>query len=227
MGETPNVQSPSDISPFNIQFTTQAGAKQLMEWPAVRVPLENNTEELPLLHMVYQPSEKWLFEITEDFNQTSPLNEPFDIFSNSYQAYSSCGAIGITDELADKLCTAYFRYFHCAYPILDRDSFTTNVLPNYRRSFDQQSEDSALLLMVFALGAVAEEATTTTPIVERRKGKASGIKSATISQLPGIAFANEAKRRLGLMFTQYSVTILQGHLLLAYVLQSWKHCMLI
>ncbi|KAI9742357.1 MAG: hypothetical protein M1818_003890 [Claussenomyces sp. TS43310] len=162
------------------------------------------------------PSENWLVQITEDFNNPLPIDDRVDILLEDHGFSTSGRSMYLADDTIQDLCSAYFCSLHCTYPILDRDNFYSDLLPRAcKHSFDENDEASALVLLVFALGSMAQEGTVGQPLVEESSDRKSGLKGGTIQRSPGSLYFNEAKRRMGLLLARYNIVILQCHVLAA------------
>jgi hypothetical protein len=147
-----------------------------------------------------------------------PTDEFLDfssVSSSPSQPWDS-GPILLTKDVIENLCEAFFGSFHAMYPILDRRHFYSDTLPEaYSGSFDQDDGCSTLVLLVLALGAVAQEGVSGKPILEESTGRSTGIKGGSPQRPPGLAFWNEASRRLGGMISQYDLNMLQCFILLS------------
>ena len=150
---------------------------------------------------------------------TLPVDWSMDIF------YTETGdlnlergrSITLNKEYVESLCVAYFQSFHCIYPILDRHYFYAELLPQVcRQSFSEAYEGSALVLLVLALGSVAQEGATGSSLVDEA-GRETGIRGGTALRPPGLLFLNEAKRRLGVALTSWTLNNLQCCILFALV----------
>lgn len=162
------------------------------------------------------PSESWLVRITDDLDNPLPVDERVDITVDAADNFSSKNLIKLEQEIVQDLCTAYFYTFHRTYPVIDHDSFYSDILPKaFQTSFAEDEDASALVLLVLALGSVAQEGTIGNPLCEETNGRKTGLRGGSFSRPPGTLFVNEAQRRLGISLTRFNLTVLQSHILLA------------
>lgn len=212
----PRYTGSTAISPFNIPHRKILGeGNKILSWPAIQELLDGNLSHLSRWEGVPTPSEMWLVQVTERFNHPLPIDERVH-FSIGPKLSETAGSFVLTEEYITELCEAYFSLFHCMYPIIDRDYYYAELLPRVcRDSFDESDEASGLVLMVLALGMVAQESMLGEPLPEQPGGRPTGIKGGTIESLPGCLFVSEAKRRMGLMLTRYNLTVLHSHILAA------------
>jgi hypothetical protein len=195
-------------------------ARKLLAWPAVRTLLRGDLLQIPAWDGENDGGEKWLTRISTECESPLPTDEFLDFNSVSESPIQpwDTGPIRLTKGIIEDLCEAYFRSFHAMYPILDRLHFYSDTLPEaYSSSFDQNDGCSTLVLLVLALGAVAQEGVSGKPILEDFTGRSTGIKGGTSQRPPGLAFWNEASRRLGGIISKYDLNMLQSFILLSWV----------
>lgn len=99
---------------------------------------------------------------------------------------------------------------------MDRQNFISDTLTRVKAEGFDGDTDSVIALLVFALGELAIEGSTGSPI-EFHDGRPSGIRGGTASRPPGLALFNEARKRLGFVFTQCNLENVQILSLAAYV----------
>lgn len=213
--------SPASLdTPSFMPYPYKIEARKLLEWPAVRTLLQGDLLQIPAWDGENDGGEKWLTRISNECESSLPTDEFLDfcsVSSSPSQPWAS-GPIRLTKDIIEDLCEAFFRSFHAIYPILDRGHFYADTLPEaYSSSFDQDDGCSALVLLVLALGAVAREGVSGQPILEESTGRSTGIRGGSPQRPPGLAFWNEACRRLGVMISQYNLNTLQSFILLSYV----------
>jgi hypothetical protein len=117
-----------------------------------------------------------------------------------------------------ELCDAYFATFNLANPVLDRKFFFHHTLVKaIHKDFDYDLE-SCLVFTVMALGcwgirALQEAGITNSSGKETTKPLTAFIES----DVPGLYFFNEARRRYGLVANDNGMQSCQYHLLTGYV----------
>jgi hypothetical protein len=110
-------------------------------------------------------------------------------------------------ETMQRLSKAYFDVINMLHPILDRQWFNSNVLSSIINNGFQEGALSSLVLLVFALGEVA--LTTSEVPISAYKQRPSGIKGGTIDRPPGLAYFNEARKRMGFGISEVSLENVQ------------------
>ncbi|KAL3422158.1 hypothetical protein PVAG01_06314 [Phlyctema vagabunda] len=193
------------------------GVHRVLAWPAVQKLLRYDGAEMTHWEGDYKDTEHWLLGISKDFGVPLLLDWPVDIY------YSDAGmlnlergrSIALNKEYVENLCQKYFDSFHCTYPILDRKYFLEQVLPPVlQTSFSEAQDGTCLVLLVLALGSIAQEGVTGTSIVDQ-SGKHTGIRGGTVERPPGLIYLNEARRRFGINITNWNLTNLQTSILLS------------
>lgn len=121
-------------------------------------------------------------------------------------------------DTMQRLTKGYFDAFNFLHPILDRQWFSSNMLTSILNNGFQEDSMSAVVLLVFALGEVAYTASEVP--ISTFKGRPSGIKGGTIDRPPGIAYFNEARKRMGFSLAEVSVENVQMFALAALYNQS-------
>ncbi|KEY70077.1 hypothetical protein S7711_07862 [Stachybotrys chartarum IBT 7711] len=122
-------------------------------------------------------------------------------------------------ETIQTLSKAYFDLYNFMYPLLDRRCFSAATISNVLATGFEDSAMSVLALLVLSLGEVAMTMPSGIPI-SIHKGRASGIKGGTLDRPPGLAFFNEARKRMGFALTDVSVENVQIFVLAALYYES-------
>jgi hypothetical protein len=110
-------------------------------------------------------------------------------------------------ETMQRLSKSYFDVINILHPIMDRQWFNSNTLSSILSNGFQEGAISSLVLLVFALGEVA--LTTSEVPISVYKQRPSGIKGGTIDRPPGLAYFNEARKRMGFALTEISLENVQ------------------
>jgi hypothetical protein len=111
-------------------------------------------------------------------------------------------------DMMQRLSKAFFDTFNFLYPVMDRESFNANILAAAAGGGFDDGALSALAFLVFALGEVSIAGTQGMPI-GIYKGRPSGVKGGTLDRPPGLAFFNEARKRMGYSLTECSLENVQ------------------
>jgi hypothetical protein len=80
---------------------------------------------------------------------------------------------------------------------------------------------STLVCLVFALGEVA--VSVSGEPLSTYKGRVSGVRGGTRGRPPGLAFFNEARKRMGFALTECSIENVQMFALAGYCRLSFSH----
>lgn len=110
-------------------------------------------------------------------------------------------------DTMQRLSKGYFDVFNLLYPIIDRQWFNASALTAIINEGFQEGTTTALVLLVFALGEVA--LTTSGVPISAYKGRPSGIKGGTVERPPGVAYFNEARKRMGFGLAEISLENIQ------------------
>ncbi|KAK8082987.1 hypothetical protein PG996_001768 [Apiospora saccharicola] len=111
-------------------------------------------------------------------------------------------------ENMHRLSKAYFDTFNLLYPFMDRAQFQTEILSSVATNGFDESLSSTLACLVLALGEVAISGIQGNPLTTNM-GRPSGIKGGSLERPPGLAFFNEARKRMGFNLTQCSLENVQ------------------
>lgn len=192
-------------------------SRTVLAWPAVRSVLQDDLAAIPRWHGSEEGGEKWLQRVSEDFGSPLPPGERSFVFiGGGPAALWNSGTSYVTKNIVEELCRAFFCIYHPPFPILDRQHFYTVTLPQaYMNSFDQYDQASTKVLLVMALGAVAEEGERGNPIYEEPGGRTTGIRGGSPERPPGLIFLNEAKKRIGVSLDRSDLNTLQCFILFA------------
>lgn len=114
----------------------------------------------------------------------------------------------LTWEYVQRVSKTYFDSINLQNPILDRQSFMGETLPNMFSQGFKSGIESTVCYLVFALGEVASTGSDGVP-THVYNGRASGVKGGTTDRPPGIELFNEARRRIGFHLTECSLENVQ------------------
>jgi len=186
-------------------------------WPVIQALLQCNSINLSQWDGGTQSVEKWLVDISQDFDAPLLRGSPTDIHydDNAMLNLKPGQPITLNRGYVEAICSIYFETFHCTYPILDRSHFFSTILPDVcSKSFDRTDPGSALVLSVLALGVLAQEGASGVPITDEA-GRRTGIRGGSAERPPGLDFLNAAKSRLGITLAEWSLNSLSSHILCA------------
>jgi hypothetical protein len=192
----------------------------MFSWPVVQQRLENTRPWLQGHGNDERPTT--LFELqsqapplsvdgiesieTIGVNDKMPLNLQLQVPSSSANLPLSSSAINW--ETMERLSKAYFDSFNLICPVMDRQHFNNNIIDVLiRDGFDEQMP-TTLACLIFALGEVALS-TSTLPPITGYKSRASGVKGGSLDRPPGLAFFNEARKRMGFSLSECSIENVQ------------------
>jgi hypothetical protein len=121
----------------------------------------------------------------------------------------------LTVERVNEYSSAYFNTFNVLLPLLDLNDFLDDVVARLlREGFRDDDPESVLALLVFALGQLAVEGVVGQP-TSAYNDESSGFRGGTIEKPPGLGLFNEARRRIGMVNTQFRLENVQIMLLQA------------
>ena len=160
-----------------------SGLKRLeQEGPAFLLWMYKNVPDLPLVPMAESMQE------TPFLGMQSQASRMTEGGRSSFR--------DLTPNAMHHAATEYFNTYNLFYPFMDRSTFMSETLERVKTEGFNGDTDSVIALLVLALGQVAIEGSSGSPI-EHHKGRPSGVKGGTISKPPGLALFNEARKRIG------------------------------
>ncbi|KAM0329956.1 hypothetical protein ACHAQA_004123 [Verticillium albo-atrum] len=202
----------------------------MLAWPAVSQLLGSIRPEIPNLHAVIQDHDPPI-ELLERQTIQRPLAEDgiesltIDdraLLGLRVDAHRNPADIHLSDldwPTVESLCKAYFETFNLIYPIVDRLTFNTSILSSVVESGFDKGVKSTLVCLIFALGAVALADSQNMPFVGY-KGQMGVTSGGASDQPPGLAFFNEARKRLGFSMAECSLESIQVHALAGLYFES-------
>lgn len=122
----------------------------------------------------------------------------------------------LTWDAMQRLCKAYFDTFNFLFPVLDRQLFVSEIMASILHDGLGDGITSTLAFLVFALGEAAIAGVQGIPMTLHHS-RPSGVKGGTVSQPPGIALFNEARKRMGFSLTECSLENVQVFALAGFV----------
>lgn len=202
-----------DLSSFAIPHNGATEGQNVLTWPVTKSFLRREIGDLPYAEDVDIPSSKWLADVTQAYSTPIVVDPRVDIVCGTGSGiFNPAHSVFLAEERVYEWCLAYFHSFHSIYPIIDRRTFESILLPRCQQHlFNENDEASALVLLVIALGVLAEEGTIGEPVT----GASTGLRGGTNERPPGHIFVQEAMRRMGLMLSHHTVLNLQCHILCA------------
>lgn len=122
---------------------------------------------------------------------------------------SEFGGIPLTSASMQLLSNAYFDTFNHCHPLLEPDTFASEILGPLCNDGLDDTVKSTLALVVFALGelAIAGDHGAPVSVYNTRPG---GVKGGTLRNPPGLALYNEARRRMGFTMADSSLESAQA-----------------
>ncbi|KAF4990890.1 hypothetical protein FGRMN_8199 [Fusarium graminum] len=109
---------------------------------------------------------------------------------------------GVDWGTMQRLSKSYFDVINVLHPVMDRQWFNSNTLGSILSNGFQEGATSSLVLLVLALGEMA--LTTSEVPISAYKQRPSGIKGGTVDRPPGLAYFNEARKRMGFALSEAS-----------------------
>jgi hypothetical protein len=91
---------------------------------------------------------------------------------------------------------------------MDQGGFFLNTLPKAMDRPRQAEDETTITLLILALGQLAQEGSTGTPIFQSGL-RSSGIRGGNTGLPPGFSLFDKARQRIGFAVTQYSLEAVQ------------------
>lgn len=191
-------------------------AHKILLWPSVYLHILNSgIAAASDLQHVLQDGTPWFIHLElAKHSKTLPCDTEMRTYAmfSAGSADTRVGFTFLTLETVQRLTDAYFNTFNILFPILDRESFMSDIVgPLTRNGYADGDPDACLALTVFALGQVAIEGVYGSPI-SSFNGSPSGIRGGTAETPPGLDLFNEARRRIG--FSVHACTLVNVQTLL-------------
>lgn len=188
-------------------------ARKLLTWPAIRQMLSEYNVEPQIMNDQWQPVEKWLKDISAGFTDDLSSGKPVRFVTGS-QSYWDSDWIVVTLTMVDNYTSLFFSSFHTIYPILDEDYLRTHTIPiAIHGKFNQFDQNTTLILLVMALGEVAQQSVTGGPLMDHSTNRPTGVRGGSKAHPPGLSFVMEARSRIGQGMTHMDITVLHCYIL--------------
>ncbi|KAH8602747.1 hypothetical protein B0O99DRAFT_498383 [Bisporella sp. PMI_857] len=197
-------------------YRHSAAAHRMLIWPAIQqLLLQSVSPSIADMKILEQEGTSFMISI----HRGMP-NLPMDDFvpdrnfvGMQSQAARSAGGQRVTFPTLNRaemhrLATSYFDTFNLIYPFMDRQTFLLETLARVHSEGFDGDTDSVIALLVFALGELAIESAAGPPI-EVYNGRPSGVKGGTATKPPGLAYFNEARKRMGFVVTHCDLETVQ------------------
>ncbi|KAL9574724.1 hypothetical protein ACKAV7_001136 [Fusarium commune] len=184
-------------------YRYDSSVSKMSEWPVVRQMFESLGQKAPsaLGEIPALPRGLRASNVTLPSDGLQPVGIPSNntlqipLHLSGSTSTLNLSPPSVDWETMQRLSKAYFDIINMLHPILDRQWFNSNVLSSIINNGFQEGALSSLVLLVFALGEVA--LTTSEVPISAYKQRPSGIKGGTIDRPPGLAYFNEARKRMG------------------------------
>lgn len=201
--------------PQRRQNEYQVELRKVLTWPAIRQMLNEYYIGPEILDSQGEPVEKWLTGISDGFIDALPRGEPIAFWSPSQPNWNT-GIKVISMGMIQEYTNHFFLSYHCLYPILDEDFFRSHtILTAANGDFDRGDQQTTLILLVMALGEVAKEGVSGTPMRDEHTSMQTGVRGGDRRNPPGLAFVYEAQQRIGTAMTSNDTTVLHCYILLS------------
>lgn len=169
--------------------------------------------EPEIMNDQWMPVEKWLKEISAGYTDDLTCAKAVR-FATGTQSYWDSEWIVVTSTMVHNYTTLFFSSYHTLYPILDEDYLRNHTIPFAAQGkFSQFDQNTTLILLVMALGEVAQQSVTGEPLVDPSTNQPTGVRGGTKGQPPGLNFIMEARSRIGQGMTKMDITVLHCYIL--------------
>ena len=217
----PHSDSASSAATANTHYRYVGGVHQMLTWPVMQQLFDNTGVKLPKMSMGNLEHDAPTIVLgIDDAKHRLPSEPAGPLLVTDYAAARlSTPAPGaasslplptsaLTWDAMQRLCKAYFDTFNFLFPILDRQTFISEVMGSILNDGLGDCITSTLAFLVFALGEVAIAGMQGIPVTVYNN-RPSGVKGGTVSQPPGIALFNAARKRMGFNLTECSLENVQ------------------
>ncbi|QIX00342.1 hypothetical protein AMS68_005859 [Peltaster fructicola] len=221
---------PRSIVPASRQLEQLSAAHRVFVWPSIYVHLvQSGIPAVSDLQYIIQRGSAWLVEQESKRSARLDMTPSLPATSMNRSPSRNVTFSWPTPQLIESYIEAYFHTFNALYPILDQESFLNVTLPPVASDgYGYGDASSVLALLVYALGQTALQGTLDQPI-SSSKSTRSGIRGGSTNHPPGLEIFNEARKRIGLMAGNFTIEVIQCHLLQAMYysanamhLESWR-----
>ncbi|KAH7328909.1 hypothetical protein B0I35DRAFT_507291 [Stachybotrys elegans] len=193
---------------------------KMLHWPAVQTLLNFVDAKLrPVASDLKTVADSGMSEnggspgaLSLDSSQPT-RNDSVASLNQALEYHSPLPVVGLRDfeidwDTIQRLAKSYFDLYNFLHPILDRHWFNSTIFSSVLGAGFGDNSASILVLLILALGEVAETVTSGVP-VSLHKGRPSGIKGGTINNPPGSVFFNEARKRMGFVLNDVTLDNVQ------------------
>ncbi|KAF9771492.1 hypothetical protein IL306_010864 [Fusarium sp. DS 682] len=196
-------------------YRYDSSVSKMSEWPVVRQMFESLGQKAPsaLGEIPALPSGLRASTVALAADGLQPVGIPnSSTMQIPLHLSGSTSALNLSPPSVDwetmqRLSKGYFDVINILHPILDRQWFNSNTLSSILNNGFEDGALSSLVLLVLALGEVA--LTTSEVPISAYKQRPSGIKGGTIERPPGLAYFNEALKRMGFALSEVSLENVQ------------------
>ncbi|KAK0730842.1 hypothetical protein B0H67DRAFT_563079 [Lasiosphaeris hirsuta] len=187
---------------------------QMLAWPAIQQLLASAQAKTPSFDL--SAVERDRLGLQNRTSQGLPTTTTFTSLrqGSAVNVHTSAPApapitvASLNWDTMQRLSKAYFGSFNLLYPILDRHSFVSGIMPSVFNEGFSQSIASTIAFLVFALGEIALSGSDGLPL-HAYNGRPSGVKGGSKDRPPGLDLFNEARRRMGFNLTECSLENVQ------------------
>lgn len=222
----------TDTGTSNLSYHHVSAAHKILTWDAIqRMLLQASPSNLTSTKHLESDGSSFLMWIYRDVPDL-PLT-PLDMATQEVpfrgmQSQSTRLAEGknsnfssLKPQVMRRLATSYFDTFNLFYYLLDRTTFMTQTLVRVETEGFSDGIDSTLVLLVLALGELADDSHSDLAIDMRTRFMGSD-KQVMPTKPAGLTLFNEARRRIGFGLSRCDLENVQAFSLVSYV--STKIC---
>ncbi|KAI6252929.1 hypothetical protein MCOR19_010482 [Pyricularia oryzae] len=205
----------SIVAGVNPPHAYATSVHQLLTWPIIQQLLNSVSARMPEINVanIEQEGVNIILGINKsDHLPAEPAGPVTTIDSTTSMPnpnISEFGGIPLTSASMQLLSNAYFDTFNHCHPLLEPDTFASEILGPLCNDGLDDTVKSTLALVVFALGelAIAGDHGAPVSVYNTRPG---GVKGGTLRNPPGLALYNEARRRMGFTMADSSLESAQA-----------------
>ncbi|KAI9171315.1 acetate regulatory DNA binding [Paramyrothecium foliicola] len=185
---------------------------QMMDWPAFRQLMDSlditaSLNGVSIRRSIQDSTKRLPLDRIHGVGSTSSERLTVTLSYADVQSSLDGGGTSIRWDTIQRLSKAYFDTYNALHPILDREVFNASLHAVVNCGFGDDIS-SINVLLVLALGEVALAISTAIPLLID-KDHPPGFDGFTMDRPPGLAYFNEARKRMGFVFTDISLENVQ------------------
>lgn len=180
----------------------------MVEWPKIRQLIEN-LETSPILDGLSMRQSIQCAKKGLPFDRVQAISMSPDGTLNVNLPFTEVeyGTASVNWDSIQRLSKAFFDTYNFMHPLLDREAFNSTIHNVIGCGFGDDTR-SILAFLVLALGEVALAISSGFSVLVD-KNHSSNLEGFTSGRPPGLAYFNEARKRMGFVMAEVSLENVQ------------------